>query len=101
MPLRTVFANPVTFVFSLVDQDKFHPCQRTIPLCVKTFANSTLPEEAQVSETVFKCHDKPAVSSQLTINSQSSSHHGQAVTPVILAGFCAMMSQFTCVYVHV
>ena len=42
-----------------------------MPLSVKTFANSTLPQDTQVSETAFKRHDRPAVSS--TINSQSSS----------------------------
>ena len=42
-----------------------------MPLSVKTFANSTLLQDTQVSETPFKRHDRPAVSS--AINSQSSS----------------------------
>ena len=53
--------------------DEFHPCHSTMPLFVKTFANSTLPEDAQVSETASKRHDKPAACSQSTIHSQSSS----------------------------
>ena len=60
-------------IFILVDQDEFHPCQSTMPLYVKTFANSTLPLDSQVSETALKRHDKPAASSHSTINPQLSS----------------------------
>ena len=54
-----------------------------MPLYIKTFANSTLPEDAQVSETVFKRHDKPA---QSTINSQSSSRTSSNSSDTIFTG---------------
>ena len=60
-------------IFNLVDQEEFHPCQSTMPMYVKTFANSTLPLDSQVSETALKRHDKPAASSHSAINPQLSS----------------------------
>ena len=53
--------------------DEFHPGHSTIPLYVKTFANSTLPEDTEVSETSSKRHDKQAASSHSTVSSQLSS----------------------------
>jgi len=45
-----------------------------MPMCVKTVANSTLPEEAQVSsDNTSKRHDKPAVNSQSSSRASSVS----------------------------
>ena len=66
--------------------DEFHPCHGTMPLYVKTFANSTLPEDAQVSETASKRHDKPAVCSQSAVHSQSSSRTSSNSSDIVLTG---------------
>ena len=77
----------ITKILNLyVDMDEFHPCHGTMPLYVKTFANSTLPEDAQVSETSSKRHDKPAVCSQSTIHSLSSSRTSSNSSDIVLTG---------------
>lgn len=61
-------------VYAYVETDEFHPCESSMPLYIKTVANSTLPEDTQMSESISKRHDKPAINSlQSTTSSQSSS----------------------------
>jgi len=60
-------------IFTYVETDEFHPCESSMPMYVKTFANSTIPQDTQTSESTSKHHDKPTISSHSLTSSQSSS----------------------------